>query len=125
MKNYRDLDIYNESYRLAVEVHKMTFKLPKYELYEEGSQIRRSSKSITSNIVEGYGRRKYKAEFIRFLIFSHLLSKIKKGFNQSLKIIMQKAPAFIYLELNANQNDLIENSKFKFSCALCYFPIHY
>jgi four helix bundle protein len=46
-------------------------KLPKYELYETGSQLRRSSKGITANIVEGYGRRKYKADFIRFLIYAH------------------------------------------------------
>src|SRR4029077_19654575 len=45
--------------------------LPKFEMYEEGSQIRRSSKSIRSNIVEGYGRRRYKQEFIRFLVFAH------------------------------------------------------
>lgn len=48
----------------------MTLHLPKYELYEEGSQIRRSSKSTRSNIVEGYGRRFYKADFIRFIIYS-------------------------------------------------------
>ncbi len=45
-------------------------KLPKFELYEEGSQIRRSIKSVKSNIVEGYGRRRYKQEFIRFLIYA-------------------------------------------------------
>ena len=54
MKNYKDLDVYKISYKLAFEVHKMSMKLPKYELYEQGSQIRRSSKSIKSNIVEGY-----------------------------------------------------------------------
>lgn len=46
-------------------------KLPKYELYEQGSQIRRASKSIKDNIAEGYGRKKYKADFIRFLIYAH------------------------------------------------------
>ena len=71
MKSYADLDIYKISYSLALEVHKLSLKLPKYELYETGSQVRRSSKSIPSNIVEGYGRRRYQAEFIRFLIFSH------------------------------------------------------
>jgi len=40
-------------------------------LYESGSQVRRSSKSVVANIVEGYGRKRYHAEFIRFLIFSH------------------------------------------------------
>ncbi|MCI0751105.1 MAG: four helix bundle protein [Flammeovirgaceae bacterium] len=44
--------------------------LPKFELYEEGSQIRRSSKAVTSLIVEGYGRRRYKADFIKYLIYA-------------------------------------------------------
>lgn len=70
MSSYRELEIYKESKRLAIEIHKMTMALPKHELYEEGSQIRRSSKSITSMIVEGYGRRRYKADFIKYLIFS-------------------------------------------------------
>ena len=55
----------------AVKVHKFTLRLPKYEQYEEGRQVRKSSKGITSFIVEGYGRRKYKADFIKFLIHSH------------------------------------------------------
>jgi len=71
VKGYADLKIYNTSFELAHEVHKMSLTLPKYELYESGSQVRRSSKSITANIVEGYGRKRYHAEFIRFLIFSH------------------------------------------------------
>lgn len=71
MKSYKDLEIYNLSYYLAVKVHKMSLKLPQYEMYEEGSQIRKSSKGISSCIVEGYGRRKYKADFIKFLIYGH------------------------------------------------------
>lgn len=71
MKNYKDLEIYQMLYKLAIKVHKITMTLPKYEMFEQGSQIRRSSKSIKDNIAEGYGRRRYKDEFIRFLIFSH------------------------------------------------------
>lgn len=71
MKNYRDLDIYKIAFDLAVRVHKASLKLPKFELFEQGSQIRRSSKSIKDLIVEGYGRRRYKAEYIKFLIYSH------------------------------------------------------
>jgi len=53
-------------------VHRMTLQnLPKFEMYEEGSQIRRSAKSVAANIVEGYGWRRYKQEFIRFLVFAH------------------------------------------------------
>jgi four helix bundle protein len=70
--NHRDLDIWKLAQKASVEIHAMTLKkLPKFEMYETGSQIRRSSKSVRSNIVEGHGRRRYKAEFIRFLIFSH------------------------------------------------------
>ncbi len=70
MKSYRDLEIYNESKRLAIEIHKISLSFPKFELYEEGNQIRRSSKSVTSQIVEGYGRRRYKADFIKYLIYA-------------------------------------------------------
>ena len=71
VKSYKDLEIYLLSKKLAVRVHKMTLDdLPKFEMFEEGSQIRRSSKSIVSNIVEGYGRRRYKNEFVRFLTYA-------------------------------------------------------
>ena len=72
MQSYKDLEIYQLSHKLAVKIHKMTIEdLPKYELYEVGSQIRRSSKSIPSNIVEGFGRRKYQQDYARFLIIAH------------------------------------------------------
>ncbi len=71
MKSYRDLEIYQTAYQLAIKVNKMTLTLPQYEIYEQGSQVRRSTKSIKDNIVEGYGRRRYKNEFIRFLVFAH------------------------------------------------------
>ena len=71
MASYRDLEIYTLSYDLAIKIHKMSLNLPNYEMYEEGSQIRKSSKGITSCIVEGYGRKKYKADFIKFLVYAH------------------------------------------------------
>jgi len=70
MKSYRDLEIYTESKRLAIAVHKMSLGLPKFEMYEEGGQVRRSSKAITSLIVEGYGRRRYKADYIKYLVYA-------------------------------------------------------
>lgn len=44
--------------------------LPKFEMFETGSQIRRSMKSVRSNIVEGYGKRIWKADFIRHLTYA-------------------------------------------------------
>lgn len=66
-KGYKRLEIYQLAHSLAVRVHKMSLTLPAHERYEEGSQIRRSSKSVSSNIVEGYALRRYKAEFIHYL----------------------------------------------------------
>lgn len=56
---------------LFFKIHPLSLEPPSYELYEQGSQIRTSTDSIVSNIVEGYGRRVYNAENIRALIFAH------------------------------------------------------
>ncbi len=69
--SYRNLDIWQLARKLTSEIHVMTIEsLPKHEMYEVGSQIRRSVKSVRSNIVEGYGRRRYKKDFIRFLTYA-------------------------------------------------------
>ena len=70
--SYRSLEIWRLAKGIVVDIHMMTLQeLPKFEMYETGSQIRRSSKSIKANIVEGYGRRIYKADFLKFLIYAH------------------------------------------------------
>ena len=69
---YKKLRIWEQARELVIEIHRMTLsQLPKFEMYEEGSQIRRSMKSVKSNIVEGYGRRRHKAEYVRFLDFPY------------------------------------------------------
>ena len=69
--SYKNLEIWREARALVIDIHKMTLdKLPKFEFYEEGSQIRKSSKSVRSNIVEGYGRRRYQQDYIRFLTYA-------------------------------------------------------
>ncbi|PHN04100.1 four helix bundle protein [Flavilitoribacter nigricans] len=70
-KSYRELEIYQLSFDLFVKTHRISHRLPKYELYELGSQLRRAADSVNSNIVEGYGRSCYKKDFLRFLIYSH------------------------------------------------------
>ena len=70
--SYRDLVIWQLSRELTVDVHRMALqKLPKFEMYEEGGQIRRSMKSVKPNIVEGYGRRRYQQEYIKLLTYAH------------------------------------------------------
>ena len=70
MSSYKDLDIYKMAFELSIKVHKLSLNLPKFELYEQGSQIRRSSKSVKDNIAEGYGRKRYKADFIKFIVYA-------------------------------------------------------
>ncbi len=69
MKSYRDLNIYKDAHEPAIEVHTMSLQLPKFELYEEASQIRRSSKAASVAIVEGDTRKRYKADFKKFLTY--------------------------------------------------------
>jgi four helix bundle protein len=69
--SYRDLEIYQIAHALGVETHFFTLGLPRFELFETGSQLRRSSKSVSANIVEGFCRRRHKAEFVRYLVLAH------------------------------------------------------
>ena len=69
--NYRNLEIWRLARELVISIHEMTLtKLPKFEMFEQGSQIRRAIKSVKSNIVEGYGRRRYKQDFVRFVDYA-------------------------------------------------------
>ena len=65
IQSYHDLDVYKRSYHLALDIHRLSFTLPKLERYELSSQLRRAAVSIPLNIAEGYGRRT-PAEFKHF-----------------------------------------------------------
>jgi len=68
--SYRKLQIWILAREIVIDVHEMSLNLPKFELHEEGSQIRRSSKTTKATIVEGYGRRRYKQDWIKFLVYA-------------------------------------------------------
>jgi four helix bundle protein len=68
--SYKNLEIWKMAREVVIEIHKMSLNLPKFEQYEEAQQIRRSSKTVKSCIVEGYGRRRYKADFIKFIVYA-------------------------------------------------------
>jgi four helix bundle protein len=66
--SYKNLEIWQIANELVNEIHTLTLtELPSVELYETGRQIRRSVKSVKSNIVEGFGRRRYQKEYLHFL----------------------------------------------------------
>jgi four helix bundle protein len=68
IKEVEDLQVFKISYSAALEIHKLTIGFPKIEQYELCSQMRRASKSICSNLAEGFAKQSQsKAEFKRFI----------------------------------------------------------
>ena len=59
----KNLEIWQLARELVIEIHKITLTLQKFEMYKEESQIKRSSESVKSTIVEGYRRRNYKSDY--------------------------------------------------------------
>ncbi len=66
----KDLEVYRLSFDLAINIFKISRSFPKEEKYSLTDQIMRSSKSVSANIAEGYGKRVYPLEFKRHLIYS-------------------------------------------------------
>jgi len=61
---FNDLIVYRKAFSLAMDIYKTTRQFPNEEVYSLTSQIRRSSRSVCSNIGEGYRKRLYEAHFI-------------------------------------------------------------
>jgi len=70
VRNYTDLLVYQQAYRLALETSKLSRALPRDEQYELGRQMRASSRSVAANIVEGWAKRNSPAEFKRHLVIA-------------------------------------------------------
>ena len=64
---YRDMKVYEKSYKSAIAIYRMTGKFPKEEMYGLTSQIRRAATSIPLNIAEGYAKKESQAEFKRYI----------------------------------------------------------
>lgn len=60
IRSVEDLEVYNKLFNLVIEVHDLSLQFPKYELYELGSQVRRSSNSAPANLAEGWSNRHIK-----------------------------------------------------------------
>jgi four helix bundle protein len=67
VKTYYDLNVYQLSYKLAMEIFELTKKFPKEEIYSLTNQIRRSSRSVPANIGEGWAKRRYENVFLKYL----------------------------------------------------------
>ena len=64
MGTFKDLIVYKIAFKLAMEIFNISKSFPAEEKFGLTSQIRRSSRSVCSNIAEGYRKRKYEAHFM-------------------------------------------------------------
>ena len=59
LKGHRDLKVYQLAYRLAMEIFHVSKAFPREEIYSLTDQIRRSSRSVATNLAEGFRKRRY------------------------------------------------------------------
>jgi four helix bundle protein len=68
--SFKDLIVYQKAYKLAMEIFEISKDFPKEEKYSLTDQIRRSSRSVTSNIAESWAKKRYLKLFVSKLIDS-------------------------------------------------------
>jgi len=66
-KSVRDLKVYQAAFSSAMDIFRLSERFPKEEKYSLTDQIRRSSRSVCSNLAEGWHKRRYLAAFIHKL----------------------------------------------------------
>ena len=64
MSTFKDLLVYKKAFALAMDIFHITKKFPPEEKYGLTNQIRKSSRSVCSNLGEGYRKRRYEAHFV-------------------------------------------------------------
>ncbi len=60
----KDLDVYKKAYALSMAIFHLSKEWPKDEKYSLTDQVRRSSRSVCSNLREAWAKRRYEAHFI-------------------------------------------------------------
>jgi four helix bundle protein len=70
IRRHQDLDVYKMAFEAAMEIFEISKGFPKEERYSLTDQIRRSSRSVCSNLAEGFRKRRYPASFVSKLVDS-------------------------------------------------------
>jgi four helix bundle protein len=99
-QGFRDLIVYQKSYKLAMEVFEITKSFPQEEKYSLVDQVRRSSRSVPANIAEAWVKRKYPKSFV-----SKLLDSLAEEAETEVWIDMSKDSKYIEQQLH---NSLLE-----------------
>jgi four helix bundle protein len=61
---HQDLDVYRKAFDAAMSIFEVSKSFPKEETYSLTDQVRRSSRSVCSNIAEAWRKRRYQAAFL-------------------------------------------------------------
>ncbi|HSO74236.1 MAG TPA: four helix bundle protein [Blastocatellia bacterium] len=64
VRTHRDLEVYQLAFGAAMEIFNLSKTFPKEERYSLTDQIRRSSRSVCSNLAEAWRKRRYEAAFV-------------------------------------------------------------
>ena len=106
INTYKDLKIYQKSYKLSLTIHKLTQKYPDYEKYELASQLRRAATSIPLNIAEGYGKKESGADFKRYL-------KIALGSSNEVEVLIDLSYDLGYINERTHKELSEENTSLR------------
>ena len=68
-RTFEDLEVYKKAREFRKRMYAAARKLPDFEKYDLGRQIRRAAVSLTNNVAEGHGRYRYLDE-IKFQVQS-------------------------------------------------------
>lgn len=64
IRSHKELEVYQLAFKLAMEIFEMSKSFPIEERYSLTNQIRRSSRSVATNIAEGFRKRRYEKAFV-------------------------------------------------------------
>jgi four helix bundle protein len=64
IRSHKELDVYQLAFSTSMDIFRNTKSFPKEEIFSLTSQIRRSSRSVSSNIAEAFRKRRYEKAFI-------------------------------------------------------------
>ena len=100
MQSYKDLKIYERSYKAAKAIYqKVSIRFPDEERFGLRSQIQRAAVSIPLNIAEGYGKGESKKEMLRYMYMA-------RGSVNEVLVLLDFARDFGYIS-----EDISENAK--------------
>lgn len=104
IKTFRDLEVYQEAYKLMLAIHAAVKTLPVFERNDLASQMRRASKSCSANIAEGWAKRRFEKEF------KHQLDSVIGSANE-MEVHVETARDLGYLQKDFCEDLLLRYQK--------------